>query len=51
MDVSSVVSTPSVMSLCWQKTDKKSKKLDFAFTRNMAHSEDAADVNTLDSLA
>ena len=38
------------MDLCWIKTDRKSKKLDFAFVRNVAHSDDAADINTLDSL-
>ena len=32
------------------KTDRKSKKLDFNFIRNVAHSDDAADLNTLDSL-
>ena len=38
------------IQLCWQKTDRKSKKLDFNFVRNVAHSADAADLNTLDSL-
>ena len=38
------------MDLCWQKTDRKSKKLDFSFVRNIVHSDDAADINTLDSL-
>ena len=39
------------INLCWQKTDKKSKKLDFDYKRNKALSWDAADVNTLDSLS
>ena len=26
------------IEFCWQKTDRKSKKLDFTFKRNMAHS-------------
>ena len=50
LEVSSVVNSQSTMDLCWQKTDRKSKKLDFAFVRNIAHSDDAADINTLDSL-
>ena len=50
LEVSSVVQKQSTMDLCWQKTDRKSKKLDFSFIRNVAHSDDAADINTLDSL-
>ena len=38
------------IELCWQKTDRKSKKLDLAFKRNQANSDEAADINTLDSL-
>ena len=38
------------IELCFQKTDRKSKKLNLMFKRNQAHSEDAADLNTLDSL-
>ena len=40
----------AMLQLCWQKTDKKSKKLDFVFKRNTALSDEAADLNTLDSL-
>ena len=49
VDVKSMMDTAN-LELCWQKTDKKSKKLDFAFKRNTALSDEAADVNTLDSL-
>lgn len=38
------------IDLCWRKNDKKSKKLDFSFKRNSAHSEEQADKATLDSL-
>ena len=38
------------LKLCWQKTDKKSKKLDFNLQRNMAHSDEQADSKTLDSI-
>ena len=38
------------IDLCWKKTDRKSKKLDFSFKRNTAHSSEAADTDTLDSL-
>eukprot|EP00356_Strombidium_inclinatum_P004836 CAMPEP_0170494650 /NCGR_PEP_ID=MMETSP0208-20121228/14761_1 /TAXON_ID=197538 /ORGANISM="Strombidium inclinatum, Strain S3" /LENGTH=109 /DNA_ID=CAMNT_0010770735 /DNA_START=73 /DNA_END=402 /DNA_ORIENTATION=+ len=38
------------IDVCWKKTDTKSKKLDFNVKRNMAHSEDLADLNTLVSL-
>lgn len=38
------------IDLCWKKRDSKSKKLDFSVRRNIAHSQDAADVETLDSL-
>ena len=43
------VSNP--IDLCWKKTDRKSKKLDFSFKRNSAHSSEAADADTLDSLS
>ena len=46
---SSHVSNP--IDLCWKKTDRKSKKLDFSFKRNSAHSSEAADADTLDSLS
>ena len=39
------------IDLCWKKKDSKSKKLDFSVKRNIAHSQDAADVETLDSLS
>ena len=39
------------MELCWRKKDNKSKKLDFNFKRNMAHSAETADSKTLDGLA
>ena len=39
-----------LISLCWEKTDKKSKKLDFNIQRNMAHSDEQADSKTLDSI-
>ena len=39
------------IDLCWKKTDRKSKKLDFSFKRNSAHSSEAADASTLDSLS
>ena len=38
------------VDLCFMKTDKKAKRLNLSFKRNTAHSEDKADVNTLDSL-
>ena len=38
------------IELCWIKRDRKSKKLDFSFKRNQAHSSEAADTSTLDSL-
>ena len=38
------------IQFCWQKFDRKAKKLDFSVTRNVAHSQDAADLGTLDSL-
>ena len=38
------------IDLCWKKKDRKSKKLDFSFKRNLGHSKDQADTNTLDSL-
>ena len=38
------------ISFCWQKSDRKSKKLDFTFSRNMAHSEEKADADTLDGI-
>ena len=38
------------INLCWRKRDGKSKKLDFNVKRNIAHSQDAADIETLDSL-
>ena len=37
-------------SFCWRRTDKKSKKLDFYIKRNLPHSADVADRNTLDSM-
>ena len=49
VDVKSMMDN-AMLQLCWQKTDKKSKKLDFAFKRNTALSDEAADLNTLDSL-
>ena len=38
------------IDLCWRKKDRKSKKLDFSWKRNTAHSAEAADTSTLDSL-
>ena len=48
MEVSSASSKD--VDLCFMKTDKKSKRLNLSFKRNTAHSDDKADVNTLDSL-
>ena len=39
------------IDLCWKKLDSKTKKLDFDVKRNMAHSEEKADADTLDSLS
>ncbi len=39
------------IDLCWKKSDRKSKKLDFSVRRNIAHSQDAADTQNLDSLS
>ena len=38
------------MSFCFKKTDNKSKKLDLAVRGNMKHSDETADLETLDSL-
>ena len=38
------------IELCWQKTDRKSKSLDFYLTRNHDFSKDTADTKTLESL-
>ena len=38
------------INLCWLKTDKKSKKLDFSFKRSTPDNTEAADQETLDSI-
>ena len=40
-EISSTKNAP--IDLCWSKKDKKSKKLDFSFKRNMPDNSDAAD--------
>ena len=37
--------------VCWKKTDRKTKKLDFSFTRTTKFTHEKADKGTLDSLA
>ena len=39
------------IQFCWKKTDRKTKKLDFSFTRTNKMAAEAADKNTLDSLS
>ena len=48
MTVTSISDTP--IKLCWKKLDRKTKKVDFQVKRNMAHSEDEARTDTLESL-
>ena len=40
----------SPIVLKFRKTDRKTKKLDFHFSRDRAHSAESADTSTLDSL-
>ena len=48
MSVGSKSSKP--VDLCWEKHNKKKIKLDFSVKRNMEHSTEAADADTLNSL-
>lgn len=47
-EVSSEKDSP--IELCWRKSDRKTKKLDFHWTRNQKHSDESVDSQTLDSL-